>query len=218
MALSHWINGKSKSYLNGSVLFLAFNRSFRPVTQSGFRFHNFFDGYQLIWQETQTQMQVRGIETLLFRIWYEVAVVFWAYLTPTPYIKIDFKVFLEDKNRWNENKSFTSCARKRKRASSTASFLVVSVLSLSDVRRTDCALHALLLLVPNCWKIENKHVIWWVDVQVTCVNEKICMSPKLRRCYWSWKIMEKMSSISFCPNRRILLCQSYKFRLWWTEM
>lgn len=35
----------------------------------------------------------------------------------------------------------TSCALSRSRVSSTASFLVVSVLSRNDVRRTDCALH-----------------------------------------------------------------------------
>lgn len=34
----------------------------------------------------------------------------------------------------------TSCARSRRRVSSTASFFVVSVLSRNDVRRTDCAL------------------------------------------------------------------------------
>lgn len=58
---------------------------------------------------------------------------------------------LNFENCFSKSKYFvlTSCARKRNRVSSTASFLVVSVLSRNDVRRTDCALK-LIVKVNYC--------------------------------------------------------------------
>lgn len=104
-------------------------------------------------------------------------------------LDLSFQLFFFARQTEQSNGAkLTSCARSRRRVSSTASFFVVSVLSRNDVRRTDCAL----------FRKKNKHrfeidecylfgkVIEFVIVKVelqSCVNNDSCVV--IQKSYWS---------------------------------